>query len=245
VINKQTVILLLTFSLVAQLSFFYPPFRVGIGLMLALFLPGYAMAGAIFAPRRFDSTYHMTLALVFSGFLLQIGGILLNWIRLPLNFTTWAVYLVSITLIFLFIGILRRHRSMHPSPALTVQIEFKPLLLLLVAFVLTVMAYFIAVKGEDMFAGSSFTQLSARHIPGGIEITTTNFERAQRSYRVLVITNGRIIFQEDFILEANGRWRKPVMTRTINPISIELYLYPQLTRSYRNVRLAPDMRLPG
>ena len=87
------------------------PVRVVMGVALALFLPGYAIAQALFPTRRLALSESLLLSIGLSFGISVLGGLILNLTPLGMNTDTWAVLLGGITLLACLVASYARGRA--------------------------------------------------------------------------------------------------------------------------------------
>ena len=80
------------------------PVRVVTGVALALFLPGYAIAQALFPTRRLALSEHLILSIGLSFGASILGGLILNLTPLGMNTQSWAILLSGTTLVACLAG---------------------------------------------------------------------------------------------------------------------------------------------
>ena len=75
------------------------PVRIVLGAALALFLPGYAIAQALFPTRRLGLSEQLLLGIGLSFGASILGGLILNLTPLGMNTQSWAILLSGTTLV--------------------------------------------------------------------------------------------------------------------------------------------------
>ena len=75
------------------------PLRVGLGAALVMFLPGYAIAQALFPTRRLALSENLLLSIGLSFGASILGGLVLNLTPLGMNTQSWAILLSGTTLV--------------------------------------------------------------------------------------------------------------------------------------------------
>jgi uncharacterized membrane protein len=92
--------------------------RVGFGIPLCLYLPGYAITAATFAPNPLGRPQTALLGVALSLCVLALGALALNYLG-GLHSGTWALLLVLVTLVGCRAAAVRRpQRGRRPQPAL-------------------------------------------------------------------------------------------------------------------------------
>ena len=237
-LNRQIMLLGVAGVVILLLLPIFPPFQIAIGLFTVIFLPGYAFTSALFSRARLGTSQHYLMSLVFSGSLVQLGGIIMNWGGIPLNLTTWAVYLIGSTLLFTLIALVLRRDFTAPAVPL-MQVNFKAMALCSLAVILVIVAYQIARLGEESYASQGFTQLSAEYTETGIAVTMTSYELQSYEYQLFIISNGRELLHEDLTLSPQETRQIALPTTTINTIFVDLYRRDKPEAVYRQLRLKP------
>jgi len=87
--------------------------RVGFGVPLTLFLPGYAILAATLPHSTLDKAERVLLSLGVSLVVTILGGLILNLTPWGLQSLSWAVWLGGVTLTACLIALLRRPASLR------------------------------------------------------------------------------------------------------------------------------------
>jgi len=221
------------------------PIHAAAGLLMVLFLPGYALDAALLTG-KFDRRPLERAAVVLSCSISYtiLGGLLLNWLG-GLDRSSWTAILGTGSAVFTVVALRRRRdgaRSFQPRlpaalrPGRIVLAELACLSLLTAAGVVT------AISVEQPH-GPGFTELSltpSRSESRDIVIAVTNRERQSQNYRLSTTYGGQPLLSVRVQLASGASWTRtlPVLPRT-PPASLEAELYKSGVRAvYRWVRIA-------
>ncbi|HXQ91803.1 MAG TPA: DUF1616 domain-containing protein [Nitrososphaerales archaeon] len=101
---------LISFDLIFVSAGFVIYLRYIFGGLLVLFLPGYTLVEALYAKRKeLDDLTRIALSIGLSLALVPLTGLVLNYTPFGIRLIPVAVSLALITIIFLFLGVWRKH----------------------------------------------------------------------------------------------------------------------------------------
>lgn len=170
---------------------------VALTLPLALLLPGYAIARAIFGRRVGDIAEMLAMSLGLSLVVAIAGGFLLNLTPVGLRAGSWTVYLASVTILGAVAARARAPRRVLSSSKQARRIQFAPrqAILLAAALAITLVAFVVANAGASTRRDGGFTQLWT--LPGpitsqgdSVTIGVSSRETAPVSYAVTLSVDG-------------------------------------------------------
>jgi uncharacterized membrane protein len=207
------------------------PARLLVTLPLALFLPGYALAAALFPGRGLGVPEKLLLSFGLSLAVVVFGGLLLQWTSLGLRPAAWAALLGNITLLASFVALLR---CWHRPVAETAVVRLTPMqgLQLALAMLLVVGAVQLARDGAAQRRDAGFTQLwmlpagDAR--PDALRLGIGNHEARPMRYKLQVNAGATVVDEwSPITIEPDQQWEMVVTLPAAPPGSpaIEAVLY--------------------
>lgn len=212
-------------------------------LPLALALPGYALAAALFPPGTIPAFQRIVHSFVLSVAAAAVGGLFLQLVT-TLDRTAWACLLIGITLGATAVAWVRQ-RNLSIQPAQRGQPRTRvPLLAVLlfgVAAAGAAVSVAMAVEGtREQQSRQSFASLWAYPVHGGpaatIEVGVWN-HGGPTNYRLSVRIEGKIVENVPVHLESRPTWERvldPPVNASSNSLLIELI---HAGHSYRSVEL--------
>jgi hypothetical protein len=211
---------------------------------LVLFLPGYAIAAAMFGPGAITRGERLVYALSLSVAAAALGG--LFWqLLFGLSRSAWAFLLVAITLVATAVAQRRRasqsSRKAERPPRHLPRVGLPTGLAMLAALVLTIVAIDTAAEGlHDQRAESHFSSLwIAPQEPGegSVEIGVWNHQGSVYTYQLSVDREGITLWQWEGRLGSYRRKQVTLAPAEIpgsGPLVVSLYKSGVL---YRRVEL--------
>jgi hypothetical protein len=200
------------------------PVRMVALLPLALVVPGYAVAAALFRPGEISSELRAVLSVAFSIGEAVLGGLAVQLV-LPLDRAVWAATLALTTLLAVAIALDRRDTM--PADSGEPKVKLPRVSLAAVAAMLAAMAiagWGIALATDGVhrqLARAHFTSLSL--VPGGsspasqgAEVGVLNHEGSAAAYRLTVRQGSRTIGSWRLRLEPDQNWRSPLVPSAIS-----------------------------
>lgn len=159
-------------------------------LPLVLFLPGYALAAAIFARGRIPLRHMVVLSIGLSLAVLALGALLLNYLPGGVRAGWWALLLVIVVFAAARAAAIRRP-SRRAAPRASWKLRLNPARAALfatgaLAIVVAIVLAFIPVGAKNALG---YTQMWIRPLEGekaGVEIGVGSGEQEEASYRLWV-----------------------------------------------------------
>jgi hypothetical protein len=220
------------------------PLRVALGLMLVLWLPGYALAcAALSNPGRLDGQM-VLLSVGLSVTATIVAGLVLNTFPFGLTTRALASALAAITVLAAFVALWRRHvvevepeLTVNPSPLLG------RLLVLGVAVAVVVLAIASANHGARTVDVPRFSELTtaATQPDGSVRVAIDNREGHVADYRLEVRDAARrLVRRWNVQLRSQAQWTA-VLPRSLESSAgggtVLLYLRPDDRTVYRSVSI--------
>ena len=168
-----------------------PIARLIFALPLALYLPGYAVAAALFAPRRLNAVPSLVLSAGFSLVLLVIGGVVLNYLPGGIRRGAWEVLLAIVVTVACSIAWLRRLEepgtSWRPAMRLPSIAVIALMVPGLVAAVAAISLAFIPLHAKNVRGYTELWWQPAQiQDQSGIRVGVRSNEQKRTSYRLTV-----------------------------------------------------------
>lgn len=214
------------------------PAQAPLGVMLGLGGVGYALACALWGPRRPSGTEMLLYSLALSLAGTIVVAVIVDLVGLPLTRTSLVASLVALTLIAVAAAWIRRPTRVRRATKL------RSLALIAVAPVVVFVGAVIVLHrpiANGKVAG--YTQLwSTRAGAGKIKVGLTNAEQRPGSYVVKVSAAHRKPVVHRLRLETGQSWSREL---TVSPpgrraaVAVSLFRAPELDHPYRTVSLAP------
>jgi len=182
--------LLAVASAVLTLILPWGPLCLVVALPLVFFLPGYALAAAIFARGRIPMRHLLVLSIGLSLAVLALGALLLNYLPGGVRAGWWALLLVIVVVAAARAAAIRRpSRRAAPSPSWKPRLNPAQAVLFAggaLAIVVAIVLAFIPVGAKDALG---YTQMWIKPLEGertGVEIGVGSGEQEEASYRLWV-----------------------------------------------------------
>lgn len=251
------VLIVAALALVAgALAFFTPsnwlPIRI-LALLLVFILPGYALTSALLPQRPLGVPERLVFSLGLSLSAVMLGGLLLNLIPLGLNTSSWAVYLVSLTVVASAIAFIRQRRqslpNQEPSRVGHISFTFGQGLLLGLATLVVGAAVGLSIEGAQRQVRPGFTQLwilsanGTPHAKNTVRLGVSNMEATGMEYHLIVNMDGKVIKDWPSLdLAQNRQWETalalpPTGHTGVARVEAMLYRTDVPTKIYRDVVL--------
>ncbi len=235
----------------ALLGISWSPWRITIGLLATLVLPGYALAAAAFAPRRIRAADRIVLTL---GLSLVVGCLaLLVMIILGIRITeeAWSVLVFVFTAAAAVAAAARsdeRPRLRLPDRERLEAGVGLTAMLVLAAAVATA-GVVIARNGANDDHGPGFTELSLVPSASGAAavVRATSFEHSVTTFRLSVIPALPSLSSASFTLGPGRSWQDAVaIPESLRGYRIEVTLYRAGDpKPYRFVFIGARIRVRG
>ncbi|MBI3739649.1 MAG: DUF1616 domain-containing protein [Chloroflexi bacterium] len=226
---------------VNSLSLWFAP----IGILLALFLPGYALAVGLFP--QFDGAAVFLLSIGLSLVVDVLGGLFLNFTPWGLQPISWAILLGGVAIIGSFNTVIRRRARLASEPELeAISPPWSARVVVLFGIALVIVVLTISLTLNDTKGNEAFTQLWA--IPSSedgfyaINIGVSNHEGRTMHYELYIEEGGaRLQDFPDIALIPGETWTN-ILQLDEHPqdvINIYLYRLGNTQDPYRAVRISP------
>ena len=222
-----------------------PLWMAPLGILMVLFVPGYAIVSAMLPKVGSEKTLLLSLGLSIS--ISAVGGLVLNLTPWGLTPATHSLLLGTIAYIGIFLA-WRQRRNLSQNFEMGVPSLHKENIVIfgLAGYILlgaVVIAYISSRQTE-----TTFTQLWA--IPTvtaegtyEIQIEIRNEEKQLETYNLYIDIDGRLLDEWSTIqLETGGQWTTnfQLPDKPSRPIRISLYRIQDLDKVYRWLRVSPD-----
>ncbi len=199
------------------------------GVPLVLWLPGYALAAALFGDGSVQRVERVLISLGLSIAVAILSGFILNWTPLGLNAATWAFVLVGVTLGASALAWWRRSSVPQPQarPSASLQLSARDGVLFALAGVIALLALTVARVGAVQQPQLGFTQLWMVPVSDqSVQIGLTNIEAQPVTYR-LVLRRGTRSLQEwpALALQPGQQWNVQVVLPSSDVSNLEVLLY--------------------
>jgi hypothetical protein len=182
-------------SLAALVGLTWPVGQALLGLCLVLFVPGYALAAALFSPRTVGVPERLLFSVVLSLISTMLGSLVLYWLKAGLRPATWALLLTGITLSASLIA--WRRRNGRESVPLALNLSLVQGGTLGLAGLALVAALALARVPSSPAGLEGYTLLSIlpgdKAEPPGVRLGISCMEFTPTNYRLLLIEDGRVI----------------------------------------------------
>ncbi len=220
--------------------------RAVLGILLLLFLPGYALTAGLFHSRDIDLPTRIILIFGTSLIVGVVGGLALHASPWGLQTQSWAAFLTAVVMVGVGVALFRRLRpaqEMSPAPdARRVQFDFtlSQFAMMGTALVLTLAAILIAFNNDLNQQYSGFTQLWI--VPGeaGIaEVGLASGEHTPMHYRLTIEADGELLIEDtELTLQPDERWQTEItLPQRYTLVEATLYLADRPDEAYRHVTL--------
>ena len=216
-----------------------------LGILMVLFIPGYAIVSAMLPKVGSEKTLLLSLGLSIS--ISVVGGVVLNLTPWGLTPTTWSLWLSSISLLgLMFASLQRRNHNRNFEMGVPTLHKENKAIFVWAGFILlgAVLIAYISSRQTE----TTFTQLWA--IPGvtsegkyEIEIGIRNEEKQSEVYNLYIESDGRRLEEWPTIrLESNNEWITTIelADQPKRPIRIALYRANEMHTVYRWLRVSPE-----
>jgi uncharacterized membrane protein len=223
----------------------FPAWFLPFGILMVLFIPGYAITLAILPHLEWAATLLLSLGISISMAIL--GGFILHYTSWGLTPYSWAIWLSVISLPSCLVALYRRR--LHPQEDTVRTSPLRWSSTVIVTFLMTgmlIIAAIIIARYSAIQSGSTFTQLWA--IPGmdedgyTIQIGIHNEEYVNMAYNLIAESQGKTIEEWNNIELGSGKtWETTLLLADKPDSDITFLLYKTNTpeEEYRRVHLAP------
>jgi uncharacterized membrane protein len=223
----------------------FPAWFLPFGIMMVLFIPGYAITLAILPHLEWAATLLLSLGISIS--MVILGGFVLHYTPWGLQPFSWAIWLSVISLPSCLVALYRRRLHPQEETVRTSPLQWNSMVI--VSFLLTgmfIIAAVIIARYSAIQSGNTFTQLWA--IPGGngdgytIEVGVHNEEFIDMEYSLFAESQGRTINEwKNIKLTSGETWTTTLqlMEKPGSQITFLLYKVNTPDKEYRRVHLAP------
>jgi hypothetical protein len=184
-------------GLAAQLLAMPAGWRVGLGVPLLLFWPGYALTAALFPHWRLGWTERVVFSLSLSLFAAILGAVLLNWTIWRLSPASWAALGGGVTLGACLLAAWRRRGQLLPGVRPLPVIPSGQLALLGLAALLTVGAIGLSRAPAQPADVQGYTMLwltpETDSQKPQMRVSVRSAELTQQSYRLELTASGMLV----------------------------------------------------
>jgi uncharacterized membrane protein len=231
-------------SLAALVGLTWPLGQALLGLSLVLFVPGYALAAALFPPRTLGVPERLLFSVALSLASTMLGSLVLYWLKVGLRPATWALLLTAITLGTSLIAWQRRKDRESAPLALNLSLVQGGTLGL--AGLAVVAALTLARVPSSPAGLEGYTLLwilpTDRAEPPGVRLGISSMEFTPVSYRLLFTVDGRPAYEWATISLGPGeKWEEfvplPAQGAGSGRIEATLYRLDNPSVVYRRVSL--------
>lgn len=236
--------------LVALLGIQSVALRAALALPLILFLPGYALAAALFPGRAGARSEQVLLSLGLSLALAALGGLLLNLLPAGLQGATWAAMLWAVTMLASGAALARRRQVAVAGSALPkVNLAWRQALILAVGIALVAGALGLARLPVPGSGTQGYTTLwfapAGSDQPGVVRIGVSSLELQQVTYRLELRLGERVVnVWPETVLAPGDSWEQRVDISGVltvdEPLTALLYRQDNPDTIYRYVTFWPD-----
>jgi hypothetical protein len=232
-------------GLSAWLGWAWPLWQALLGVPLVLFVPGYALTAALFAPRALGVPERVLFSVASSLVITMLGSLVLYGLRVELRPVTWALFLAAITLGASLVA-WRRRKVAEPAP-LTLNVSLVQGGTLGLAGLAVVAAVALARIPSGPAGLEGYTLLwilpnDATQAPG-VRLGVSSMEFTPTQYGLVVTLDGRAAYEWAAInLRPGEKWDEFLAwpSQGSGPGRVEATLYrldnPQVV--YRRVTLS-------
>jgi uncharacterized membrane protein len=222
-----------------------PLWMAPFGILLVLFIPGYAIISAILPKVGSEKTLLLSLGVSIS--LSAVGGLILNLTPWGLTVITQSLWLSSISIIGIIFAWHRRKTLDHNFEMGVPSLRKNNLIIFGVAGLFLLVSVLMAYTSSKQ-AETTFTQLWA--IPGvseegnyQIQIGIRNEEKQSETYNLYIEVDGRNLDEWAAIpLQSGNEWTTvyQLSGKPSRPIRISLYRISDIQNVYRWLRISPE-----
>ena len=182
--------------------------RVPLALPLALVLPGLALSLA-FLPDSGGWLGRLPVSVATSVALSAVSALLLTWSPIGLTKYVWVSLLVGVTMMGAAFARRRLPGTEATVAGLRLDIPRRPALVVLAAGALVVVAVSLArtpLSAGDIRGYSALWLLPGKEDPGSIRVGVISSELTKMSYRLVLYSQGRVVFRRPVTLSTGERW---------------------------------------
>ncbi len=211
------------------------------GILLALFVPGYALSVALFPERRGDGFERLLLALGSSLAISVLAAVALDQAPGGLNARSWCIALAAVTLVSCGVG--ARRRRAHPRRAAGAPRRIRLAAVALACAACAPVAGALAIARLPATGVQGYTLLWALpkdEAQGTFTVGVRSYELTTTSYVVTARSGTRVVLQRRVTLRPGESWsaaatRAPSIARAVE-VALAKAAHPGST--YRRVHLA-------
>jgi len=222
-----------------------PLWMAPLGILMVLFIPGYAVVAAMLPKVGSEKTLLLSLGLSLS--INVVGGLVLNMTPWGLTVITQSLWLCTISLLGLIFAWHQRRTFDRNFETGVPSLEKGNVIVFVVAGLFLLISVFMAYQSSQQ-TETTFTQLWA--IPAvseegsyQIQIGIRNEEKQPETYDLYMEVDGRRLNEwPEIPLPAGGEWVTiyELSKKPNQPIRISLYRISDLNEVYRWLRISPE-----
>jgi hypothetical protein len=215
-------------------------------LPLLLFLPGYAVTSALFAPRRLDWARRILLALALSFAATILGALVLDLTSYGIRAESVAILLLAVTVAGAAVG---AARGGVERPELTLP-RVRRVHVALIGVAVLAVAAAVALAKTPLPAKNAvgYTALWLHPVAGraqpAVRVGVESAELEPRRYRLRIWVGPERALERSFRLEPGASWTRivPVARTLRSDETIQAVLFPEGRpgETYRFVRISAD-----
>lgn len=222
-----------------------PLWMAPFGILMVLFIPGYAIVSAALPKVGSEKTLLLSLGLSIS--ISAVGGLVLNLTPWGLTPTTRSLWLSVIALVGIILAWQQRRTHPHDFDIGLPSLQQENIAIFgLAGFVLlgsVLIAYVSSKQAETTFTQLWAIPLMTTESRYEIQIGIRNEEKQSEIYNLYIDEDGRRLEEwSEIPLELGGEWTTTVQLsdKPSRPIRISLYRVNDLNNVYRWLRLSPE-----
>ena len=224
---------------------------IGLGLLVALVLPGYVLTEALFSRQQLGWAERLLFVLGASLIVAVLGALVLDQLGWLLQMNTWLVLFLTVS----GVGGVAAWLIRRPAPPVTwtpkrLDIGFKPLLLIGAAIVITGFAFTTARTVAPMQAFQGYTMLWLVPTTGSdstqrLQLGVDSKELAPTQYKLQLKVDDQLAQEwPQLNLTPNQQWlasvEVPVASAAQSTVEALLYRLDAPETVYRHVLLRPQ-----
>ncbi len=234
-------------TVVAALASLFVPPLAGLGVLLVLVLPGYALMALLFARRMPGIPEQVMLVLGISLAIAAVGGVTMNLLGVSLQRIPWVALLSTITVLASEAALLRRHGRPVSHPRVgDARLSTTEVLLFGLAGLVAVVGLAVSRRNAvEVYASGStqFWMLPAGGTqPNAVQIGIASAEPAATTFAVQIQDGSYQIQSPPIKLAPGKKWETtieiPHSQSGPDTVEARLYLADRPGKVYRIVRLS-------
>jgi hypothetical protein len=198
------------------------PVQALVGIPFALFVPGYAIVAALFAPGTIGAVERAVASVAAALAALVLCSVVLDALGIRLDADAFAVALTVVTVVASGVAVLRgRPRVALGRPGIRTWLQGSAVLLAVLAAV--AFAFSLAQTPRSARGVTGYATLSATRSGQAVSLEIDNGAPARSAYRLVMMRGSAQLYSDSLRLKPGTRWSATLTAPGPGTVTITLY----------------------